>query len=98
MTQRETVLRLLVEDGVAHAHDLTYHYGITRTAAIVHRLRQEGYMIETIENGVGMMASYRLRADPRDLLRRVGMCAGCGCGYAQHLALAYSRPHAWQPA
>jgi predicted ArsR family transcriptional regulator len=46
-SQREQILGLLRAHGTVSAHDLTYRHGITRAAARIWELRQEGYVIET---------------------------------------------------
>ena len=63
-SQRSVLERLLREskDGVS-VHTLIYRYGITRAAAIVKVLRDEGWSIET-EGGQGELATYRLRSHP----------------------------------
>lgn len=71
MSQRETVLDLLVrsgEQGVS-AYELVYVHGITRGAAAVFDLREEGYVIDTLDEGMTddgkqKLARYVLRAAP----------------------------------
>lgn len=62
-SQKDFLRRLLRERGEAGvgAHELTYQHGITRAAAIVHTLRQEGLPIETKQE-TGHQAVYVLRA------------------------------------
>ena len=53
MSQKGLVLRLLREAGSAGVsnHSFTYRFGITRAAAYVFELRQEGYDIDTVDEG-----------------------------------------------
>ena len=53
MSQRDLVLRMLRESGPkgVSAHVFNYEHGITRSAAIVHELRGQGYDIETLDEG-----------------------------------------------
>lgn len=67
VTQRETVLRLLKSAGKTgvSAHDLVYRHGITRAAAVVYDLRNDGYDIRTLEeeglaDGRRRLARYEL--------------------------------------
>lgn len=64
-TQVDTVKRLLRErpnQGIS-AHELIYQHGITRTAAIIWRLRHElGWSIDTYEKP-GKTARYVLRSE-----------------------------------
>jgi hypothetical protein len=71
MSQRDEVLRLLVQarDHGVSAHELVYTHGITRGAAVVFDLKQEGYEIETVDegntpDGRQKLARYVLRAGP----------------------------------
>lgn len=67
MSQERIVVRLLRERGKVgvSAHELNYRYGITRGAAVIHKLRTEhGFEIETIDEGPGKMARYVLTSDP----------------------------------
>jgi biotin operon repressor len=57
--QRATVRRLLIAHGTVSAHELTYEHGITRTAARIWELRQEGLNIVT-HNEHGEQAEYEL--------------------------------------
>lgn len=53
MSQHATVLKLLAdaqEAGVS-AYDLVYHHGITRGAAVIFDLRDEGYIVDTVDEG-----------------------------------------------
>lgn len=50
-TQRKKVERILLDQGRVSAHDLVYSHGITRAAAIIHVLKNEGWVINT-ERGV----------------------------------------------
>jgi hypothetical protein len=112
MTQRRIVENLLHERGSlgVAAHGLNYHHGITRSAAIIHELRREGWDIETIDNGRGKMATYRLRSRqaPRptqglpfvtETARLValhpGSCRDCHRPYARHVIEIMFRPHEW---
>ena len=63
-SQRSVLERLLREskDGVS-VHTLIYRYGITRAAAIVLKLREAGWDIETA-GGAGELATYKLRSRP----------------------------------
>lgn len=70
MTQRETVLRMLREAGAKGVSAVVFNYewGITRSAAIVHDLRGEGFNIETkddgkMHDGRQRLARYVLHAD-----------------------------------
>lgn len=72
MSQRGLVERMLREmgnDGVSN-HSLIYTHGITRAAAIIHELRQDGWSIETrqhtqrLQDGRVPLAHYILRAEP----------------------------------
>lgn len=68
MSQRDAVLQLLVDakaKGVS-AYELVYVHGITRGAAVVFDLREEGYVIDTLDegetaNGKQRLARYVLR-------------------------------------
>lgn len=67
MSQKSVLLRLLQEAGNkgVSVHELVYRRGITRAAAIVYDLKQEGYDIETLPGGPlpdgrTQLASYRL--------------------------------------
>ena len=60
MTQRQFVETVLRRDGQASAHELTYRYGITRSAAIVHTLRRAGWGITTTTDEAGHQATYHL--------------------------------------
>lgn len=53
VTQRETVLRLLREAGTkgVSAHVFNFDWGITRSASVVHELRQDGFSIRTVDEG-----------------------------------------------
>jgi hypothetical protein len=53
MTQRATVLGMLLQAGPegVSVRDLIYRHGITRAAAIVHDLREDGYSIRTVDEG-----------------------------------------------
>jgi biotin operon repressor len=61
VTQKATVLRLLEARGFkgVSAHELIYQHGITRGAAVIHNLREEGFDIET-SGGEGELATYTL--------------------------------------
>jgi hypothetical protein len=62
-SQRATVLRLLRERGEAGvgAQELIFQHGITRSAAIVHKLRTEDHLpIQTKPGGPGELAVYYL--------------------------------------
>lgn len=71
MSQAGVILRLLRErgrDGV-DTHELIYEYGITQVAARIWALRDQGYVIDTIdhghtEDGRRRLCSYVLRHDP----------------------------------
>jgi len=47
-TQRQIVVDLLLARGRVSAHELTYSFGITRSASVIHRLRREGWAVDTI--------------------------------------------------
>lgn len=71
MTQRDRILKALREAGKlgVSAHRMNYEMGITRGAAIIFDLRQEGFDIETIDegthpDGTRKMARYVLQSDP----------------------------------
>lgn len=71
-TQREVVMRLLKAYGKlgVENHELIYKRSITRAAAIIHELRDEGFDIETIDGkpvGDGRVAlcTYVLHSEPR---------------------------------
>lgn len=66
MTQRQIVETMLRSQGQASAHDLTYRYGITRSAAIIHTLRREGWGITTTTDD-GHQAVYHLDHVPAHL-------------------------------
>ncbi len=63
MTQRQIVETMLRANGQASAHDLTYRHGITRSAAIIHTLRREGWGITTTTEE-GHQAVYHLDHTP----------------------------------
>lgn len=65
MTQRQVVETMLRQQGQASAHELTYRYGITRSAAVIHTLRMEGWGIDTTTDD-GHQAVYHLRHTPPD--------------------------------
>lgn len=74
MSQRNIVLRLLRERGAqgVSSHELTYRFGITRGAAVVFDLRQEGFDISTKDEGTTpdgkqKMARYVLEGIPAAL-------------------------------
>lgn len=70
MSQRDVVIGLLRSrrtHGVDN-HVLIYNHGITRAAAIIHELRQEGWDIETtdgpkLNDGRVALCTYTLRAE-----------------------------------
>lgn len=71
MSQRDIVLRMLRERGAegVSSHEFTYRHGITRAAAVVFTLRQEGFEIETRDEGQTpdgreKMARYVLKGTP----------------------------------
>lgn len=115
MSQREVVLALLKERGPTgvSARELIYQHGITRSAAVIHELRQTGLDIETIEPERGHLATYVLRGQPprprpvpvRELepVRILpGVCAHCGRTYGRHmvevaLAQINGGGHPWEP-
>ncbi len=53
MSQRNIVLRMLREAGAegVSSHTFTYRHGITRSAAVIYDLRNEGYDITTVDEG-----------------------------------------------
>lgn len=71
MTQRDLVLKLLTEAGQhgVSSHELIYTHGITRGAAVIFDLREDGYVIDTIDEGETddgrqKLARYVLKAGP----------------------------------
>jgi hypothetical protein len=84
VTQKQTVLMLLQTRGFkgVSVHELIYEKGITRAAAIVHDLRNEGIDIDTIDEGDTKLARYVLHdsnvAPPRD----------CECGHRKRVHLS----------
>lgn len=71
MSQRDIVLRMLRERGSegVSSHEFTYRHGITRAAAVIFTLRQEGFEIETRDEGQTpdgreKMARYVLQGTP----------------------------------
>jgi hypothetical protein len=80
MTQRAVLERLLRQAGAAgvDVHDLVYRHGITRAAAIVLTLRDQGWLIDTrydakLVGGRQRLASYVLVQEPgRPPVRRNG--------------------------
>ncbi len=86
MTQKSTVLLLLETRGFkgVGVHELVYEKGITRAAAIVHELRNEGIEIDTIDEGDSKLARY--------VLKKANVPpAVCRCGHRQRSHLAGSR-------
>lgn len=72
MTQQTVLIKLLRDAGPAgvSVHDVVYQHGITRAAAIVHDLRDAGWVIDTHEPagmasaGARRLATYVLRQEP----------------------------------
>lgn len=65
LSQRARVEAALLQQGQLSAHTATYQMGITRLAAIVHRLKKEGWTIDTRGEGAGMLATYILVEAPQ---------------------------------
>ena len=63
-TQKDVVRRLLKERGEVGvgAHELTYQWGITRSAAIVYELRKEEQLDIVTKQEFGQQAVYVLRS------------------------------------
>lgn len=83
MTQKAMVLRLLEARGFkgVSAHELIYQHGITRGAAVIHQLREEGIEIET-SGGEGELATYTLT---RSISAPPPLC-GCTHRKGEHVA------------
>lgn len=66
MSQAAVLLTMLRQEGKrgVSVHDLIYKKGITRAAAIVHKLRDRGYDIVTVDEGNDRLARYVLVAWP----------------------------------
>lgn len=74
MSQKSVLLTMLKENGAegVSGHDLIYRHGITRAAAIVFDLKNEGWDIETfggetLADGRKELASYRLKIPMKTL-------------------------------
>ena len=81
MTQKQTVLQLLQARGFkgVSVYELIYEKGITRAAAIVHELRNEGIDIDTIDEGDSKLARYVLKS------ANVAPPPLCRCGHRKRV-------------
>ena len=86
-SQKERVLQLLRERGTdgLSAREAIYDLRITRLAAIIFDLRQEGYVVES-ETKKGQTARYWLAAPSRAHAANVRHCGNCGHLFRRHVA------------
>jgi ribosomal protein L32 len=86
-TQKQIVLDLLAERGERgmSAREAIYDLRITRLAAVIFDLRQEGYSIRS-ETKKGETARYFLEAGSRQHAKNVRHCGNCGHLYRRHVA------------